>query len=216
MQSCTELETCRFTLIRFLIFRFRPVPLVFIWSAMELISCVIHLFYLWRPVFVTQLLPLNLPPPPPLFLLLLTCLCAGLLLSPLGDSRLQLVCACVCACVCVRATASGGGGSRLNPSSLLATERFGAGQGEAQGMGAGCTVTGESKVLWDYKDGGKEERRRRRVRVLLCCCRLGMLTCLLCALERHVAEETKYLQLCSTAVLLRDASALPGRHIYCA
>lgn len=152
----------------------------------------------------------SLPPPPDLPV------CRTVPLSPRRLSATVGVCVCVCACVCVRATASGGGGSRLNPSSLLATERFGAGQGEAQGMGAGCTVTGESKVLWDYKDGGKEERRRRRVRVLLCCCRLGMLTCLLCALERHVAEETKYLQLCSTAVLLRDASALPGRHIYCA
>ena len=43
-------------------------------------------------------------------------------------------------CVCVR-TAGGGGGSRLNPSSLLATERFGAGQG----MGAGCTVAEEEQ-----------------------------------------------------------------------
>lgn len=150
MQSCTELEMRRSTSMRVLIFRFWPVPLLLISSAIELISCVMHLSYLCRLVFVTQLLPVNLPPPPPrppLFLLLLTCLCAGLLLSPLSDSRLQCVRVCVCMCACV--TASGGGGSRLNPSSLLATERFGAGQGEAQGMGAGCTVTGESKVLWD-------------------------------------------------------------------
>lgn len=61
----------------------------------------------------------------PPYLLLLTCLCAGLLLST--HPRLFYS-------VCV--TASGGGGSPLNPSSLLATERFVAGQGEHAGDGA--------------------------------------------------------------------------------
>lgn len=54
-------------------------------------------------------------------------------------------------------TASGGGGSRLNPSSLLATERFGAGQG----MGAGCTVAGEEQSppgLERQREGGKEKQ----------------------------------------------------------
>lgn len=81
----------------------------------------------------------SLEPPPLLLLLLLllTCLCAGLLLSPFSDS------AKVCVCVCV--AASGGGGSRLNPSSLLATERFGAGQGERARDGG-----------WLYSDWGEQ------------------------------------------------------------
>lgn len=79
--------------------------------------------------------PRSLPSPLLHHLLPLTCLCAGLLLSPLSGSLLQ--------CVCL--TASGGGGSRLNPSSLLATERFGAGQGERAGDGG-----------WSYSGWGEQ------------------------------------------------------------
>lgn len=171
MQSCTELETCRFTLIRFLIFRFRPVPLVFIWSAMELISCVIHLFYLWRPVFVTQLLPLNLPPPPPLFLLLLTCLCAGLLLSPLGDSRLQLVCACVCVrvCMCARDCQRGWGQS-TQPLQSPSNRAVWCGTGGGAGDGGWLySDWGEQSPmgLQRWREGGKAKKEGESFAVLL-------------------------------------------------
>lgn len=89
-----------------------------------------------------SLWPSCFPWTPP-HLLLLTCLCAGLLLSPH-----QRLCYSVYVCVCV--TASGGGGSRLNPSSLLATERFGAGQGEhAEGWGLVVQWQGRAKSLRD-------------------------------------------------------------------
>lgn len=101
------------------------------WSSF-LACCISSTF--WRPVSLTQLLtvsplpPTPSPPPPPPPDL---AVCRTAPLSPF--------CYSVCVCVCV--TASGGGGSQLNPSSLLATERFGAGQG----MGAGCSAAGEEQ-----------------------------------------------------------------------
>lgn len=89
--------------------------------APELISARMRFFHRGWDVALTQLPP---PPPPP---------------PDLPVCRTAPVCSCVCARE--RETASGGGGSRLNPSSLLATEWFGAGQG----MGAGRTVAGEEQ-----------------------------------------------------------------------